>query len=305
VHDSGAGNMGVRRIELQEEEDNSSSSSSSSLSSSSSSSSSRNYSDSSNSSSSSSSSSSTSSSSSSSEDLFTIYGYLNVNVNGSTNKTYYIPLYSKGGQRVFTSSNIIFYGDVRFDSVSHYGFLSMLINGSTEYLEIYTGPAGSGVCSNLIGTLDTNIDYDLLHYAYINNQGLFKWTPAYSNNDSSSSSSSSYIKNWSSSSSSSSMLLIRSSGFNTLGVNVDWYPDGTENGYTKFSIVGQTGGTTRTFKLVVDNSFYKIYNRADGVSPWVIWYVQGYQTYTYTGQYIVCPPFVVQCADEGTISILN
>jgi hypothetical protein len=244
-----------------------------------------------------------SSSSSSSENLFTIYGYLNVNINGSTSKTYYIPLYSKGGQQTFTPSNIIFYGDIAFNSVSPYGYLSMLINGSKEYLKIYTGPAGSGVCSNLIGTLDTDVNYDLLHYAYINKQGLLKWTPTYSDN---SSSSSSYIKNWSSSSSSSSMLLLRGTGFDTCGANFDWYPDGVDGeGCTKFSITLETGETLRRWKLVVDSQWYKIYYRSDEQAAWTLQYAQTYQTYTYTGQYRICPPLVAQCKDEGTISILN
>ena len=104
-------------------------------------------------SSSSSSTQSENSSSSSSEHVWTLIGYLNCDINGSTNHIYWLPLYDhyKPGS---TPSDRDFWGDINVlpNNLAEAGFLSMDINGDTKWMHVYTGDPGSACCTNLEGT---------------------------------------------------------------------------------------------------------------------------------------------------------
>ena len=107
------------------------------------------------SSSSSSSSQSSLSSSSSSNYEFTPYGYQVVEVNGSATKNQFLPLYNASNPG--TASDRDFWGCIytpgELTNLSQAGFLSMTINASTYWMEIWTADAVACDCAtNLTGT---------------------------------------------------------------------------------------------------------------------------------------------------------
>ena len=124
---------------------------------------------------------SSSSSSSSSGDLWTLYGYLNVNINGSINNIYYIPLYTKGGSGSYTNSDRVFWGTIGTPvGLADYGYLSFHVNGLDYNLKVYTANAGTGCCSNLLGVMDLINPYTLDAYTYVNcNNVINKWMGLY------------------------------------------------------------------------------------------------------------------------------
>jgi hypothetical protein len=81
-----------------------------------------------------------------------LYGYLNCNINGSTNHIYWLPLYSDVTPG--TPSDRDFWGDINVlpNNLVNAGFLSMTINGDPYWLHVYTGDPGESCCTNLVGT---------------------------------------------------------------------------------------------------------------------------------------------------------
>jgi hypothetical protein len=105
---------------------------------------------------------------------------LNVNIHGSTNQVYYLPLYSRGGGGTYTPSNKIFYGTIGMPAgLAAYGYITCNVNGIDKYIKVYTGTFGSGCCSDVVGTLDLVNPYTLEGYAYVNCNGSYYWISLY------------------------------------------------------------------------------------------------------------------------------
>lgn len=93
------------------------------------------------------------SSSSSTGLVFTLIGYLCVEINGSNTKNHYLPLYNHN-IGTSTPSDRDFWGDIVAspENLVEDGFISMTVNGSTYWLHIYTADPSSSCCTNLQGT---------------------------------------------------------------------------------------------------------------------------------------------------------
>ena len=85
-----------------------------------------------------------------------LYGYLCVEINGSTSKDHFLPLYTHSTEG-YTASNRDFWGCIytagELSNLVEDGFLSMQINSTEYWLNIYTAdPVACDCCSNLQGT---------------------------------------------------------------------------------------------------------------------------------------------------------
>ena len=81
-----------------------------------------------------------------------LYGYLCVEINGSSSKNHYLPLYQDPA--ILPYSDRDFWGDIVVspNNLIEDGFLSMIINGTTYWLHIYMADPSLSCCTNLSGT---------------------------------------------------------------------------------------------------------------------------------------------------------
>lgn len=95
-------------------------------------------------------------SSESSENVWNLIGYLVVEINGSTSKNHFLPLYSHSTEG-YTESDRVFWGCIftagELSNLAEDGFLSTTINSNPYWLHIYTADAVEcDCCTNLQGT---------------------------------------------------------------------------------------------------------------------------------------------------------
>ena len=81
---------------------------------------------------------------------FTLDSYQTVELNGTTTKNHFIPVYN-GSTTGKTASDKTFFGDTG-TTTTEYGWQSLIINGTTYYLKVYNGNATTDCSTDLNGT---------------------------------------------------------------------------------------------------------------------------------------------------------
>ena len=73
-------------------------------------------------------------------------------INGGASDKY-IRLYS--GNSGYSYDNQVFYGERSNNAITSFGFISILINTNTYYIQIFSGSESTECCSNIEGTITT------------------------------------------------------------------------------------------------------------------------------------------------------
>ena len=88
---------------------------------------------------------------------FTTGDFISVNINGAPESDNYILLNVANTAGSTTDSNRVFYGYTGHNGVKiEREFISISINGSTYYMQVYSGESDSNCRSNIIGTTNTS-----------------------------------------------------------------------------------------------------------------------------------------------------
>jgi hypothetical protein len=109
--------------------------------------------------------------------------HLALEINGNATQNNYIRLYSGDTTGQTWDNTNKFYGDItNTDDIFSNGFISIVINGNTYYMPIYSGTNTTQCCSNLVGTQATTAtnSFNFVGFALIKvNNTMFRYAPIY------------------------------------------------------------------------------------------------------------------------------
>ena len=100
---------------------------------------------------------------------------LSLNINGSSNRNYYIQTYTGDTTGKTYDTSRRFYGNEDGSSVTDYSMLSIVIDSTTYYLYTYIGAAQTNCCTNMVGII-TSGTFISAGFALIDVNGIPKFT---------------------------------------------------------------------------------------------------------------------------------